>query len=65
MTIERDGQEQIVECDRVGCRETFLITGDFQSGWKEAAREGWRTRRIGEDWIHGCPKHAREVCLRG
>lgn len=65
MTIERERAtyDTVIECDRVGCSATFTISSciDFNSGWTDAKKQGWRAKRIGVDWVHGCPLHADEI----
>ena len=63
MTIEREGGDRVIECDRVGCRATFKIEAplDFASGFAEAKRLGWAAKKIGNEWVHGCPLHARDI----
>lgn len=53
--IDRQHGKLIFECD--SCPETFAAdTDDFTEAWAEAKREGWRTRKIADEWLHGCPK---------
>jgi hypothetical protein len=54
--IDRQGLKVLIECD--SCDEVF--SGDdlakFKDVWAAAKREGWRTRKIGEEWVHGCSR---------
>jgi hypothetical protein len=53
--IDRQHGNVIIECD--SCEKTFTLdTDDFDTTWSAAKRDGWRTRKIGEEWVHGCPK---------
>jgi hypothetical protein len=53
--IDRQHGDVVFECDECGATlETEQA--DFQSAWNMAKREGWRTRKIGEDWVHKCPE---------
>lgn len=56
--IDRQHGEILFECD--ACPET-IETGE--SEWNDAMRlfrnEGWRAEKVGEDWIHLCPKCQR------
>lgn len=60
MSIERDGkgreQRIVVVCDTSGCTSTF--DGEpgeqFRDAWGRAKEEGWRTRQIAGEWLHGC-----------
>jgi hypothetical protein len=49
----------VFECD--SCDEV-LETGAGPTDWTGAMaclrREGWGAHPVGNDWIHGCPKHA-------
>lgn len=54
--IDRQGRKILIECD--SCAEVF--TGDdgdeWADVWAAAKRDGWRTRQIAGEWLHGCPK---------
>jgi hypothetical protein len=55
--IDRQGKVVLIECD--SCDEVFRHddeSAEFAEVWAEAKREGWRTRKIGNDWVHGCPR---------
>jgi hypothetical protein len=54
--IDRQFGKIIIECD--SCDETFAGEPDqeFSSVWAAAKREGWSTRKIANEWLHGCPK---------
>lgn len=58
MTTNRSGGRIIFECDT--CNETFEGERgeEFETVWSSAKREGWKTKKIGRDWVHGCPKHS-------
>lgn len=49
----------VFECD--SCDEV-LETDARPSEWTDAKacldRAGWAAHQVGQDWIHGCPKHA-------
>jgi len=53
--IDRQGGRILIECD--SCDEVF--TGEEGAEWPEvwaaARREGWRSKQIGREWVHGCP----------
>lgn len=53
--IDHQGGKIIWECD--SCDKTFEWddSDDFQGGWSAAKEEGWRTKKIGDEWVHGCP----------
>lgn len=54
--IDRQGLKILIECD--SCDEVF--SGDeraeFTEVWTAAKRDGWRTRKIGNEWVHGCTR---------
>ena len=53
--IDRQGGDIVFECDT--CGEVLESgTADFGSAWNHAKREGWRTRKIGTEWVHACSK---------
>jgi hypothetical protein len=54
--IDRQGGRILIECD--SCVEVF--EGEKGEEWKEiwqrAKDDGWRSKQIGSDWVHGCEK---------
>ena len=45
----------LIECD--SCAEVFDgESAEWADVWNAAKREGWRTRKIANEWLHGCPK---------
>ena len=54
--IDRQHNCIVIECD--SCSETF--SGDegeeFSEVWASAKRDGWTTRKIANEWLHGCSK---------
>lgn len=54
--IDRQGNRVLIECD--SCPEIYEGEEDteFTAVWAEAKREGWRTRKIANEWLHGCPR---------
>ena len=53
--IDRQHGNVIIECD--SCEATFTLDDDdFNETWAAAKLNGWRVRKIGEEWVHGCPK---------
>lgn len=53
--IDRQYGKLIFECD--SCSETFEADTDgFAEAWAEAKRDGWKTRKIANEWLHGCQK---------
>lgn len=53
--IDRQHDKTLIECD--SCDEVFegREGEEFAVVWAAAKRDGWRTRRIAEEWVHGCP----------
>ena len=53
--IDRQHGKIVIECD--SCDETFDAgSDDFNETWNAAKRDGWRTRKTADEWLHGCPK---------
>lgn len=53
--IHRQKGKILFECD--SCDEVFAgETDDFREEWAVAKAEGWRSRKIADVWLHGCPK---------
>lgn len=53
--IDRQHGKIVIECD--SCDEVFSSdSADFNETWNEAKRDGWRTRKVADEWLHGCPK---------
>lgn len=53
--LDRQYGKFVVECD--SCPTTLETdTKDFDEARQVMIREGWKVRKIGRDWIHGCPK---------
>jgi hypothetical protein len=52
--IHRIGGNVCFECD--SCGENYdSQTNEFHAAWAEAKDLGWRSRKIGQDWVHSCP----------
>ena len=55
MSIERDYAGKITFlCDSCSEIEPTELE-DFNEAWSFAKREGWRSRKIAGEWLHGCP----------
>ena len=52
--IDRQHNRIMLECD--SCPEIFEGKDGEEWGelWSRAKSEGWKTRKIGHDWVHGC-----------
>lgn len=45
----------IVECD--SCSEVLdTETKDFDEAREVMKREGWKVRKVGREYLHGCPR---------
>lgn len=58
MSIERRNGSVVIVCDSDRCPEEFVgPRGEqFKDVWDQAKQDGWRTRKIAGEWLHGCPK---------
>ena len=56
VVIDRQSSKILIECD--SCSEVFEGNPheEFQTVWVSAKNDGWRTRQIAGEWLHGCPK---------
>jgi hypothetical protein len=53
--MDRQHGKVVFECD--SCPEVFEgDSGEFNEVGAAAKREGWKTKKIGSEWMHGCPK---------
>lgn len=53
--IDRQHGKVLFECD--SCDQVLdTDTDDFADACAIARREGWKTRKIADEWLHGCPK---------
>ncbi len=54
--IDRQGGRILIECD--SCDEVFQGEqgAEWDDVWGPAKREGWTSRKIAGEWLHGCPK---------
>lgn len=53
--LERQNGVFVVECDTCGAT-LDTETKDFDEARACMQREEWKVRKIGRDWIHGCPR---------
>lgn len=54
MIDRQNGGIIYVECD--SCDEVLdTETKDFEEARSVMRREGWKVRKIAEEWLHGCP----------
>jgi Zn finger protein HypA/HybF involved in hydrogenase expression len=53
--IDRQHGKIQIECD--SCDEVYRgESTEFAEVWRAAKLDGWQTRKIAEEWLHGCPK---------
>lgn len=53
--IDRQCGKIVIECD--ACDAVFPGASDeWNEVWPAAKREGWRARKVGEEWVHTCPE---------
>lgn len=54
--IDRQHDKILIECD--SCPEVFEGEKgeEFATVWSAAKREGCRTKKIANEWLHGCGK---------
>jgi len=53
--IDRQHGKIVVECD--SCDQVLETeTGEFDEARAMMKREGWKTRKIADVWLNGCPK---------
>lgn len=51
--IDRQHGDLVFECDI--CNNVLETNqADFASAWSLAKRDGWKSWKIGNDWIHNC-----------
>lgn len=55
--IDHQHGKILVECD--SCDEVISSEEgeEWPDFWRRAKRDGWRTRQIDNEWLHGCPRH--------
>lgn len=59
--IERDRDREIsFTCDTCGETENSR-TDEFNAAWADAKEDGWKTQKVGNDWVHTCPTCARKL----
>jgi hypothetical protein len=51
--IDRQHNQIVIECD--ACENTFDGDSlDWEVVWPAAKREGWKARKIADEWMHFC-----------
>lgn len=52
--IQREGGNVAFVCD--ACPETLITdSDDFAEANAARKRAGWKTEKVGDDWLHLCP----------
>jgi hypothetical protein len=52
--LDRQKGHLVFECD--SCDAVFESdTGDFVDAWNAAKGEGWKAKKIRNEWVHACP----------
>lgn len=58
--ITKNGKLIGFECDC--CDETLETeTEEWSTAKATLDREGWKALKVADEWVHGCPKHARSL----
>jgi hypothetical protein len=54
--IDCQGAKVLIECD--SCDEVFEgeDRAEFAEVWLAAKRDGWKAKKIGNEWVHGYPR---------
>lgn len=58
--FRRERDEIVFECEVCEITETFEDV-EFETAWFQLRRKGWRCQKVGTEWIHGCPLHAKQI----
>lgn len=54
--LDRQHSRIVIECDSCDATEESEKGEQFEPFWSRLKNEGWKAKRIGNDWVHGCPK---------
>lgn len=54
--IDRQFNRITIQCD--SCDDVFVGDSgeEWDDVWSAAKREGWKSKKIGDEWVHGCPR---------
>lgn len=55
MSTDRQHGKLIFACDSCEITEEFDRDMEFAAAWSQLKRDGWEAKKIGADWVHGCP----------
>jgi len=56
MSIERNGKRITMFCDNCSEEADNDATEEWNDFWARQKREGWRAKKLKEEWIHTCPE---------
>jgi hypothetical protein len=56
MSTDHQYGKLIFVCDTCEERIEFDPQDGFQTAWAQLKTEGWKTRKIRDEWVHGCPQ---------
>lgn len=54
--IDRQHGKIVIECDSCDAVFEGEKHHDWGGVWGLAKRDGWTSRKIANEWLHGCPK---------
>lgn len=54
--IDRQGGRICIECDSCDEVHEGERGEEWNVVWAAAKAEGWTTRKIANEWLHGCPR---------
>lgn len=58
--IDRQHGGIVIECDTCGETHEGERGEEWSSVWPAAQRDGWKSRKIGDEWVHSCSGCARK-----
>lgn len=58
MTLHKPTRDTpfIIECDSCDAEFHGNSSEEFMTFWDRAKMNGWRTKKIAGEWLHGCPQ---------
>lgn len=54
--IDHQHGKTVVECDSCDSVEASEKDQEWPEFWAGLKRDGWKTRKIAEEWLHSCPR---------
>jgi hypothetical protein len=52
--IDRQALKIVVECDTCSDVIESDEREDWETFWPRARRDGWKSKKIAGEWVHGC-----------